>query len=235
MRRRVERDLPVRYAGASLDFNPIHLFDDAARAAGLDGVVLHGMCTLAWVAATVERTADAPLTSLSARFARPVRPGDVVEVDVRRAEDVWTATVRTDGEDVLRSVRATTTPQALDAAVAAGASFRYAVAREKIAEFRAAVDDSGPADVAPPTFVAVVARAAVFAALGAPVDGTVHAAQHLTLARPFRDGDTVDTVAAVVDDRTRAGLRRLVVRAVSRDAAGAPIAVSDWTLLRRVP
>jgi acyl dehydratase len=233
MRRRVERDLPVRYAGASLDFNPIHLFDDAARAAGLDGVVLHGMCTLAWAAAAIEAAAGASLTSLSARFARPLRPGDEVTIDVQPAADGWTASVRCAGDDVLRNVRATTGPRALEAPPLGGAPFFYAVGREKIAELRAAVGAPGPPDVAPPTFAAVVARAAVFDALGAPVDGIVHAAQQLALSRPFRDGDGVETRAAIVDDRTRAGLRRLVVRAVSR-VEGVAIAVSEWTLLRRL-
>lgn len=37
----------VRYAGASLDLNPIHWSDRVARAAGLDGVIAHGMLTMA--------------------------------------------------------------------------------------------------------------------------------------------------------------------------------------------
>lgn len=37
----------VRYAGASLDFNPIHWNDRVARSVGLDGVIAHGMLTMA--------------------------------------------------------------------------------------------------------------------------------------------------------------------------------------------
>jgi hypothetical protein len=235
IRRRVARDLPVRYAGAALDFNPIHLFDDAARAAGLDGAVLHGMCTLGWVADALERAAGAPLTHLSARFARPLRVGEAVEI-TPTADGLAAAVLTPDGEEVLRAVRARVTPPTLDAALpATRRSARYAVGREKIAELRAALEIEGPADLAPPTFDALVARAAVFGALtdaGIPLDGTIHAAQQLDRLRPYRDGDGVDTDGAIVDDRTRGGLRRLVVRAVSR-VAGDVVSVSEWTLLRR--
>ena len=43
------RDSLVRYAGASGDFNPIHYRDDIAKAVGLDGVLAHGMLTMALV------------------------------------------------------------------------------------------------------------------------------------------------------------------------------------------
>ncbi len=37
----------IKYAGASGDFNPIHTIDEAAAAAGLPGVIAHGMLTAA--------------------------------------------------------------------------------------------------------------------------------------------------------------------------------------------
>lgn len=49
-----ERTLPpidrlqlIKYAGASGDYNPIHLVDEAAEATGLPGVIAHGMLTVA--------------------------------------------------------------------------------------------------------------------------------------------------------------------------------------------
>ena len=49
-----ERALPpisrlqlIKYAGASGDYNPIHLLDEAAEEAGLPGVIAHGMLTVA--------------------------------------------------------------------------------------------------------------------------------------------------------------------------------------------
>jgi acyl dehydratase len=37
----------IKYAGASGDYNPIHTVDDSARAAGLPGIIQHGMLTMA--------------------------------------------------------------------------------------------------------------------------------------------------------------------------------------------
>jgi len=45
-----DRYLTVRYAGASGDFNPIHIDDEFARSVGLPGRILHGLWTMAQVA-----------------------------------------------------------------------------------------------------------------------------------------------------------------------------------------
>jgi acyl dehydratase len=45
-----DKYLTVRYAGASGDFNPIHVDDDFARAVGLPGRILHGLYSMAQVA-----------------------------------------------------------------------------------------------------------------------------------------------------------------------------------------
>jgi acyl dehydratase len=42
-----DRYLTYRYAGASGDFNPIHLDDAFARSVGLPGRILHGLWTMA--------------------------------------------------------------------------------------------------------------------------------------------------------------------------------------------
>jgi acyl dehydratase len=57
----------VRYAGASGDFNPIHIDDEFARSVGLPGRILHGLWTMAQVARAVS---DEPngLRSLTANF-----------------------------------------------------------------------------------------------------------------------------------------------------------------------
>lgn len=36
----------IKYAGASGDFNPIHTIDEEATAAGLPGIIAHGMWTM---------------------------------------------------------------------------------------------------------------------------------------------------------------------------------------------
>jgi acyl dehydratase len=64
----------VRYAGASLDFNPIHWSDRQATAAGLPGVIAHGMFTMALAGrAVTEWFGDSgAVLEYGVRFARPV-------------------------------------------------------------------------------------------------------------------------------------------------------------------
>ena len=45
-----DRYVTYRYAGASGDFNPIHLDDEFARSVDLPGKILHGLWTMAQVA-----------------------------------------------------------------------------------------------------------------------------------------------------------------------------------------
>ena len=60
----------VRYAGASGDFNPIHIDEQFAKAAGLPGRILHGLWTMAQVARAHTEAAGGPekLRSLSVQF-----------------------------------------------------------------------------------------------------------------------------------------------------------------------
>lgn len=80
--RKFDHDLPRRYAAASGDHNAVHLDDAAAVAAGLPGVILHGMSTMA-VGCTeaVEGLCDgdpARLVRMRVRFSKPVQPGCVI-------------------------------------------------------------------------------------------------------------------------------------------------------------
>jgi len=65
-----DRYLTVRYAGASGDFNPIHLDEQFARQVGLPGRILHGLYTMAQVARAVTDAGGGPqsLRSLSVQF-----------------------------------------------------------------------------------------------------------------------------------------------------------------------
>ncbi|MFD2422235.1 MaoC family dehydratase [Amycolatopsis pigmentata] len=71
---RVTRDRLVRYAGASLDFNPIHWNERFAKDVGLPDVIAHGMLTMALGARLVTDWLGDPgrLVSYSVRFTRPV-------------------------------------------------------------------------------------------------------------------------------------------------------------------
>src|SRR5262244_427211 len=69
----------TRYAGASLDFNPIHQDEEFARAAGMGGVFAHGMLSMGWVGQALTDWAGAGrVTKLGVRFAGLVRLKDVV-------------------------------------------------------------------------------------------------------------------------------------------------------------
>lgn len=58
---------------------PIHLDNDAAVAAGLPGIIAHGLCTMAFTSwAALTELADSRterLKELAVRFAKPVLPG----------------------------------------------------------------------------------------------------------------------------------------------------------------
>ncbi|MHB8690807.1 MAG: MaoC/PaaZ C-terminal domain-containing protein [Solirubrobacteraceae bacterium] len=62
--------LTVRYAGASGDFNPIHIDEEFAKAVGLPGRILHGLWMMAEVARAHTEAAGGPetLKSLSVQF-----------------------------------------------------------------------------------------------------------------------------------------------------------------------
>ncbi|HSG79821.1 MAG TPA: MaoC/PaaZ C-terminal domain-containing protein [Acidimicrobiia bacterium] len=116
MRRSASRADLVRYAGASGDWNPIHWDHEAARAAGLSGVVVHGLLMASWIAQSAVRVAagEPPLQSLRLRFRRPLRPavgaevtGSVTSTDAEGAD--LALTVVAEG-DTLVSASARVTP-----------------------------------------------------------------------------------------------------------------------------
>jgi acyl dehydratase len=104
-----DRLTPVRYAGASGDFNPIHVDDEFARRVGLPGRILHGLWTMAQVARALTDAGDGPhsLQRLSVQFRGMALPdreitvsGKVVEVQ----DGVATVDVRAeqDGKAIVR-------------------------------------------------------------------------------------------------------------------------------------
>jgi acyl dehydratase len=66
-----DKYLPHRYAGASGDFNPIHIDPEFAKAVGLPGNILHGLWMMAQVARGSAQLADGDpraLKRLSVQF-----------------------------------------------------------------------------------------------------------------------------------------------------------------------
>ncbi len=83
--------LTVRYAGASGDFNPIHIDEQFARQVGLPGRILHGLWTMAQVARAHTEAAGGPekLKRLSVQFRGMGQLGEeiVVKGTVRELQD----------------------------------------------------------------------------------------------------------------------------------------------------
>jgi acyl dehydratase len=82
----IDQDQTMRYAEASGDRNPIHVDENVARMAGLPGIIVHGLCTMAFAAKVmVDRVCGGEpvrLKRLAARFSRPVFPGDAITTKV---------------------------------------------------------------------------------------------------------------------------------------------------------
>ena len=55
-----DKYLTVRYAGASGDFNPIHIDEEFAKQVGLPGRILHGLWSMAQVARAQTEAAGGP-------------------------------------------------------------------------------------------------------------------------------------------------------------------------------
>ncbi|WP_374070492.1 MaoC/PaaZ C-terminal domain-containing protein [Rathayibacter sp. SD072] len=78
------RDVLVRYAAASGDFNAIHYRDDVAAEVGLPGVLAHGMLTMGTAVQVVADWIGDPgrIVDYRVRFTRPI------VVDPREGADV---------------------------------------------------------------------------------------------------------------------------------------------------
>ena len=72
----------VRYAAATGDLNPIHWDHDAARDAGLPGVVVHGLLLHSWMSqlASASSREEQPLVFMKTRFRKPLRPAEQATV-----------------------------------------------------------------------------------------------------------------------------------------------------------
>jgi acyl dehydratase len=108
-----DRYLTVRYAGASGDFNPIHIDEDFARQVGLPGRILHGLWTMAQVARAQTDAAGGPhaLKRLNVQFRGMGLPereitvtGTVAAVQDGRA--VVHAVAEQDGKAIIRNAEA---------------------------------------------------------------------------------------------------------------------------------
>jgi acyl dehydratase len=108
-----DKYLTVRYAGASGDFNPIHIDEQFAKDVGLPGRILHGLWTMAQVARAQTEAAGGPekLRRLSVQFrGMGVPEREVLVTGTVRERSGERAIVDTvaeqDGKQIIRNAEA---------------------------------------------------------------------------------------------------------------------------------
>jgi acyl dehydratase len=108
-----ERDVTVRYAGASGDFNPIHVDDEFARSVGLPGRILHGLYTMALLARAQTDAAGGPekLRRLAVQFRGVAVPEHEITITstVKEQHDgraIVTVTAAQQGKAIIRGATA---------------------------------------------------------------------------------------------------------------------------------
>ena len=114
VKQEVDKYRAIYYAGASGDFNPIHIDAEFGKMVGLGGAILQGLCTLGFTADAVTTWISDPgrLKKLKCRFASPVHMGDMLSIEGRVTEikddrATLAVTVKNqDGIEVLTKVQA---------------------------------------------------------------------------------------------------------------------------------
>jgi acyl dehydratase len=108
-----DKYLTVRYAGASGDFNPIHIDEEFAKAVGLPGKILHGLWMMSQVARAQTEAAGGPeaLRRLSVQFRGMGFPEQelVVRSTVREVADgvaTIDAVAEQSGKQIIRNAQA---------------------------------------------------------------------------------------------------------------------------------
>ena len=113
----IDADQTFRYAEASGDRNPIHVDENVAKMAGLPGIVVHGLCTMAFASkALIDSVCDKDprrLKRMSAGFARPVLPGQTITTVIWPGEEEGTylyETANPEGRAVIQPGSVEVTP-----------------------------------------------------------------------------------------------------------------------------
>jgi acyl dehydratase len=108
-----DKYLPHRYAGASGDYNPIHVDPEFAKQVGLPGNILHGLYTMAQVArASGEAAGDSTkLKRLSVQFRGMGFPEQEITVtgtvvEEREGRAVIETVAEQNGNHIIRNARA---------------------------------------------------------------------------------------------------------------------------------
>jgi acyl dehydratase len=108
-----DKYLTARYAGASGDFNPIHIDEEFARAVGLPGRILHGLWTMAQVARAQTDAAGGPehLKRLTVQFRGMGMPEQEIVVsgtvrEVRDGRAIVDTVAEQAGSQIIRNAQA---------------------------------------------------------------------------------------------------------------------------------
>jgi len=108
-----DKYLTARYAGASGDFNPIHIDEEFARAVGLPGRILHGLWTMAQVARAQTEAAGGPerLKRLKVQFRGMGLPEQEVVVsgtvrEVANGRAIVDTVAEQSGSQIIRNAEA---------------------------------------------------------------------------------------------------------------------------------
>jgi 3-hydroxybutyryl-CoA dehydratase len=109
-----DKYVPHRYAGASGDFNPIHIDPEFAKAVGLPSNILHGLYTMAQVARAAVGAADGDpraLKRLSVQFRGMGLPEKEISVtgtvrEVKNGRVVVDTVAEQEGNQIVRNAEA---------------------------------------------------------------------------------------------------------------------------------
>ena len=114
-----DRHVTNRYAGASLDFNPIHIDEEFAKSVGLPGRILHGLWTMAQVARAQTEAGGGPesLKRLSVQFRGVGLPEAEITItssvkEERDGEIVVKTEAEQNGKKIIKGGEAVLRPEA---------------------------------------------------------------------------------------------------------------------------
>ena len=112
-----DKYLTVGYAGASGEYNPIHIDEELAKQVGLPGRILHGLWSMAQVARAQTSAAGGPhkLKRLDVQFRGMGLPEREIKVtstvrEVREDAIVVDAVAEQDGNQIIRNATAELAP-----------------------------------------------------------------------------------------------------------------------------
>jgi acyl dehydratase len=80
----------VKYAGASGDFNPLHVDDEVGISMGFEGVIAHGLLIMGFAGQAITNWIPKKhLTRFRVRFMGTTRPNEIITV-TGKVTDKWT-------------------------------------------------------------------------------------------------------------------------------------------------